>query len=1101
VFSREVSHVRVQSVPGAKKGGSDGEPAVKPAVPGPSSPIGRQAFLALQRTRGNRATVGFIQHKLEVGSVADPLEAEADQVARQVLRRIGAAGSDPSEAGPADTTNRASSFDSLRQARENPGPATSTTLPVASRITRRAGAPDSGEGGHVEPMGAAGGTLDAGTEAELGSAAGGRPMDTRLRATMEGAFGADFSRVRLHTGDQAERLNRTTGSRAFTTGNRIFFGPGAYAPSSSAGRELLAHELTHVVQQGGAVRRSGGPASRINRATRGVRRRYLDLDEMGKARVDAKADAVYAEKAGEFELKMAPVIMKNAEANVPVDLMLARVKQIVDAWATSTGRDQLLTYEREFGWAGGDGYYGAFAMTGANIKAVFDDAANQPMRSKLKIVYNAVRNNNLQKWLKLAAVELDRKAKKKTPRDWQIKSATTSVTGTKDGRPSIISGRAEEETVKKGFAAASGLEGLLSPGHVTTLAGLAETEKLSDDSPWPWQSQTKRDVFGHDRFSKALNFSDANTKANKERTPGANRGLALTEQRTLTVGEVPDLTGPEIEQHYANVKKPKPDPTEQSTFKSAPAEKLSWSQGGEYFDINLGSDSSKLAAEIRARLEAGISGSTDLMLHASQYLGFDADGLKKLRLALAGWMMANRDHSFYEIYRAAEAYGVPFVTDKADPGQEYEDADNLYPMQRAEFVGLLTDGFPKHFLSTAYKDQLSDQLGAAKTKKDFTDALDAQGIDPGALAAMDERAVTELNTLAEKIAATRLPGNQNAGLLNQAVRQFRLMPAFIYLGNTLGADAATKLLNALLNKHHFGLGVGGSGIDTNPNIRKTLADAGVPATTIEKVPDNRLADLSSLYTAAKRGERLPKVALDRLLPSLGNQGLTDLQLVLISTFSGTQVLPGPANQERADTVRRDAQLQRISMMAPESGWWFSWGDLAWLTGVQTAPDIFNLPAGASPQGTGLYVGNSLGASYTYGDSAGAGVLCVKFANVPTIRTYTGGASQRSELQKTNPVKPTEIDFHIKYGLYNVPGVPFLLRYTTNWGKLNTRRGVARMTVRLKEVYDENPAAFLAMYNDTRFPDNSKAKVNLYRQAKSQGLDLPKKDGANWVGVV
>jgi hypothetical protein len=743
-------------------------------------------------------------------------------------------------------------------------------------------------------------------------------------------------------------------------------------------------------------------------------------------------------------------------------------------------------------------------MTGANIKAVFDDATNQPMRSKLKIVCNAVRNNNLQKWLKLAAIELDRKAKKKTPRDWQIKSATTSVTGTKDGRPSIISGRAEEETVKKGFAAASGLEGLLSSGQVTTLAGLAESEKLSDDSPWPWQSQKKRDVFGHDRFSKALNFSDVNAKANKERTPGASRGLTLPEQRTLTVGDVPDITGPEIEQHYANVNKPKPDPTEQSSFKTAPTEKLSWSQGGEYFDINLGSDSSKLAAEIKARLEAGISGSTDLMLHAGQYLGFDADGLKKLRLALAGWMMANRDHSFYEVYQAAVAYGVPFVTDKADPGQEYEEPDNLYPMKQADFVGLLTEGFPKHFLSTTYKDQLSDQLGAAKTKKDFTDALGAQGIDPGALATLDERAATELNTLAEKVAATRLPGNKNEGLLNQAVRRFRLTPAYIYLGNTLGADAATKLLNALLTKHHFGLGVGGSGIDTNPNIRKTLADAGVPATMIDKVPDNRLADLSSLYTAAKRREPFPKVALDRLLPSLGNQGITDLQLVLISTFSGTQALTGPAgpaNQQRADAVRRDAQLQQISMLAPESGWWFSWGNLAWLTGVQTTPDIFNLPAGTSPQGTGLYVGNSLGASFTYGDSAGAGLLCVKFASVPTIRTYTGGGSQRREIQKTQPVKPTELDFHEKYGLYNLSGVPFLLRYTTNWAKLNTRKGVARMTIQLNEVYKENPAAFLAMYNDTRFTDDSKAKVNLYLQAKSQGLDLPKKDGANWAGVL
>ncbi len=795
-----------------------------------------------------------------------------------------------------------------------------------------------------------------------------------------------------------------SGSRAFTTGSRIFFGRGAYEPSSAAGRELLAHELTHVVQQGGAVRRSGGPASRINRATRGVRRRYIDLDEMGKARVDAKADAVYADKAREFEFKMAPVIMSSAEANVPVDLMLARVKQIVDAWATKTGRDQLATYEREFGWAGGDQYYGAFAMTGANIKAVFDDATNQPMRSKLKIAYNAVRNNNLQKWLKLAAIELDREAKKKTPKDWQIKTATTSVTQKKDGQPSVISGRAEAETVKTGFAATSGLKGWLSKGQVTELAGLAESEKLSDDKPWPWQSQPKRDVFGHDRFSKALNFSAVNTKANSERTTNASRGLELTEQRTLNVGNVPDLTGPEIEQHYANVKKAKPDLTEQNKFKSAPTEKLSWSQGGEYFDINLGSDSSKLAAEVKARLEAGISGSTDLMLHACQYLGFDADATKKLRLALAGWMMANRDHSFYEVYRAAEPYGVPFVTDKLDPGQEYEDAGNLYPMKRADFVGLLTEGFPKYFLSPAYKDDLSDQLGPAKTKKDFANALAAQGVDPGALATMDERGVTELNTLSEKIASTRLPGNQNEGVLNQAVRQFRLTPAYIYLGNTLGAAAAAKMLNALLTKHHFGLGVGGSGIDTNQNIRKTLADAGVPATMVDKVPDNRLADLSSLYTAARRGERLPRVALDRLQPSLGNQGVLDLQLVLISTFAGTRVLTDPAHQSRADAVRRDAQLQQISMLQPESGWWFSWGPLGWLTSVQNQPDIFNLPAGSSPQGTGLYVGNSLGASYTYGDGAGAGLLCVKFANVPTIRSYTGGGSQRREVEKTKPAE-------------------------------------------------------------------------------------------------
>lgn len=1050
-----------------------------------------------------QAAVARVQHKLEVGAVDDPLEAEADRVAQQVLRRIrtqpaGAGAADPPDVPGASRIARRAGARSVHDgSRVEPN----APLPSVSRIARRADAAAGKDDGRVQPMGPEGGPLDAGVETEVASASGGQPMEASLRATMESGFGADFSGVRIHTGGQSDRLNRAMGSRAFTTGSQIFFGPGQYAPSSLAGQELVAHELTHVVQQGGAVRRSGGPASRIRRSTRGVRRRYADLDQMGKARVDAKADAAYADKAREFEMKMAPRIMNSPAANAPVDLMLARVKQIVDAWAASTGRAQLETYEREFGWAGGDQYYGAFAMTGTNIKAVFDDAAHQPMRTKLKIVYNAVRNNNLQKWLKLAAIELDRAAKGKTPRDWKIKTATTGVTQKgKDGKPTIVSGRAQEETVKTGFAAASGLQGWLSGAQVTTLAGLAESEKLSDDSPWPWQSQAKRDVFGHDRFSKALNFHDANAKANAERTPGASSGLTLTEQRTLTVGDVPDITGPEIEQHYANTNKPKPDLAEQNKFKSAPADKLSWSQGGEFFDINLGSDSSKLAGDVKARLEAGISGSTDLMLHASQYLGFDADGLKKLRLALAGWMMANRDHSFYEVYRAAEAYGVPFVIDQADPGQEYEDADNLYPMQKADFVGLLAEGFPKHFLSVGYKDTLADNLGAAKTKQDFTDHLAAQGIDPGVLATMDERAVTELNTLAEKVAATRLPGNEHAGVLKQAVRQLRLTPSFIYLGNTLGGGPAEKLLNALLNKHSFGLGVGGSGVDTNPNIRKTLADAGVPATTLEKIPDNRLADLASLYTAAKRGERMPVAALNRLAPALGAQGLTDLQLVLISTFSGTRALADAGHRTRADEVRRDAQLQQISTQAPESGWWFSWGNLAWLTGVQNTADIYNLPAGSSPQGTGLYVGTTLGASYTYGDSAGAGILCVKFDHVPTIRTFTGGAGQRREVEKTKPVDPTAIDFHLKYGLYKLPGVPFLLRYTSNWGKLNTRKGVARMTVQLSEVYNEDPVKFLAMYNDVRFPDDSKAKVNLYLQARSQGLNLPKKAGANWQGV-
>lgn len=68
------------------------------------------------------------------------------------------------------------------------------------------------------------------------------------------ALGADFSDVRVHTSPEAADLNSQLSAKAFTTGKDIFFQEGAYAPGSSSGQELLAHELTHVVQQGsGAV--------------------------------------------------------------------------------------------------------------------------------------------------------------------------------------------------------------------------------------------------------------------------------------------------------------------------------------------------------------------------------------------------------------------------------------------------------------------------------------------------------------------------------------------------------------------------------------------------------------------------------------------------------------------------------------------------------------------------------------------------------------------------------------------------------------------------------------------------------------------------------
>jgi hypothetical protein len=81
------------------------------------------------------------------------------------------------------------------------------------------------------------------------SRGGGQSLDRGVQAQMGQALNADFSGVRVHTDAGADGLNQSLSARAFTTGRDIYFRQGEYNPGSSAGRELLAHELTHVVQQ------------------------------------------------------------------------------------------------------------------------------------------------------------------------------------------------------------------------------------------------------------------------------------------------------------------------------------------------------------------------------------------------------------------------------------------------------------------------------------------------------------------------------------------------------------------------------------------------------------------------------------------------------------------------------------------------------------------------------------------------------------------------------------------------------------------------------------------------------------------------------------
>src|SRR5262245_28213386 len=95
-------------------------------------------------------------------------------------------------------------------------------------------------------VGLEGGPVSDGLAGRIqGARGGGAPLDGGTREQMEGAFGTSFADVRVHTSGESDALNRSISAKAFTTGNDIFLGKNASAGDSN----LMAHELTHVVQQ------------------------------------------------------------------------------------------------------------------------------------------------------------------------------------------------------------------------------------------------------------------------------------------------------------------------------------------------------------------------------------------------------------------------------------------------------------------------------------------------------------------------------------------------------------------------------------------------------------------------------------------------------------------------------------------------------------------------------------------------------------------------------------------------------------------------------------------------------------------------------------
>jgi hypothetical protein len=175
-------------------------------------------------SRGSSPQPGIIQRKLVVGQANDPLEHEADRVADQVMRTL--------EIEPAAAPPQIGRKCPDCEQRKGAGTAKITVSEAPGSVHEALHSP-------------------------------GQPLDPATRAYFEPRFGRDFSGVRVHADAAAAQSARDVNAHAYTVGHNMVFGAGQFAPGTHEGQRLIAHELTHTVQQSGsaaAVQRAPTPA-------------------------------------------------------------------------------------------------------------------------------------------------------------------------------------------------------------------------------------------------------------------------------------------------------------------------------------------------------------------------------------------------------------------------------------------------------------------------------------------------------------------------------------------------------------------------------------------------------------------------------------------------------------------------------------------------------------------------------------------------------------------------------------------------------------------------------------------------------------------------
>jgi hypothetical protein len=192
-------------------------------------------------------TAEKIQTKLPINEPGDHYEQEADSVADQVMRM-----SEPEiqsqQAGVSVLLNQSDSGENIQRLSANRDPSLEDAVVIEGEEENET---EQGQVQTLRPRDQTSGR-EAISKGLLNSSQGSEPLGSNVRQFMEPRFGADFSRVQVHADTRAVTLSQSLSARAFTYGRHIYFNEGEYQPETQEGKRVLAHELTHVIQQGGS---------------------------------------------------------------------------------------------------------------------------------------------------------------------------------------------------------------------------------------------------------------------------------------------------------------------------------------------------------------------------------------------------------------------------------------------------------------------------------------------------------------------------------------------------------------------------------------------------------------------------------------------------------------------------------------------------------------------------------------------------------------------------------------------------------------------------------------------------------------------------------